>query len=142
MANRLGCELSEAVTAIAPVSGGYSPAQECRPARSVPVVAFHGTADPLLPYEGQGRLLLPIREWAAGWSARNGCEATPAVTFQHGQVTGETWNGCRDGADVVLYTVAGGGHSWPRSDMPAQITTQDINATDVMWEFFTAHPRP
>jgi polyhydroxybutyrate depolymerase len=144
MTNRLGCELSDLVAAIAPVSGGYPRAEACQPVRPVPVVAFHGTADHLLPYAGQGQLLLPVREWAAGWAARSGCGPTPTVTFQRGQVTGETWGNCHEGADVVLYTVEGGGHSWPGSDMLPQlgITTKDINATDVIWEFFAAHPRP
>ncbi len=146
MANWLGCELADQVAAIAPVSGGYPRAEACRPSRPVPVVAFHGTADSLLPYEGmgQGKLMFPIPEWAANWAALNGCSATPAVTLQHGQVTGQTWSNCREGADVVLYTVEGGGHSWPGSDIApeAGITTQDINATDVIWEFFAAHPKP
>jgi polyhydroxybutyrate depolymerase len=144
MTNRLGCESSDLIAAIAPVSGGYSGAEECRPGRPVPVVAFHGTADHLIPYEGKGQLLLPAREWAAAWAARNGCNSKPTVTFQHGQVSGETWGGCRQGAEVVFYTVEGGGHSWPGSDMVPQlgITTKDINATDVIWEFFVAHPMP
>jgi len=146
MTNRLGCELSDQVTAIAPVSGGYPRAEACRPSRPVPVVAFHGTADNLLPYEGlgQGKLMLPVPEWAAGWAARNGCNTTPAVTFQRSQVTGQTWENCSEGADVVLYTVVGGGHSWPGSDIAPEsgITTQDINATDVIWDFFAAHPKP
>lgn len=87
---------------------------------------------------------MPAREWAAGWASRNGCDQTPKVTFQKGQVTGETWGNCRDGADVILYTIEGGGHSWPGSDMLPQlgITTKDINATDVIWDFFAAHPMP
>ena len=142
MANRLGCELSEVVAAIGPVSGGYPPSQECNPSRPVPIVAFHGTEDKLIPYEGQGRLFLPAREWAAGWAARNGCDPTPVVTFQKGEVTGETWSNCKAGADVTFYTIFGRGHSWPGSVMPAEITTHDINATDVIWEFFIAHPMP
>jgi polyhydroxybutyrate depolymerase len=142
MTNRLGCELADVLAAIAPVSGGYPPTQECHPTRPVPVVAFHGTADKLIPYEGQGRLLLSAREWAAAWANRNGCDSTPTVTFQHGEVTGETWDNCRDGATVTFYTVQGRGHSWPGSAMPPEITTQDINATDVIWEFFMAHPMP
>jgi polyhydroxybutyrate depolymerase len=146
MADRLGCEPSDQVAAIAPVSGGYPRAEACRPVRPVPVVAFHGTADNLLPYEklGQGKLMFPIPEWAANWAARNGCSATPAVTFQRGQVTRQTWGNCREGADVVLYTVEGGGHSWPGSNIAPQsgITTQDIDATDVIWEFFAAYPKP
>lgn len=144
MTNRLGCQLSDLVAAIAPVSGGYPRLEDCRPVRPVPVVAFHGTADNLIPYEGQGRVLLPVREWAAAWAACNACSPTPAVTFQHGQVTGETWGNCRAGADVTLYTIKDGGHSWPGSDMAPQlgITTKDINATDVIWDFFAAHPKP
>jgi polyhydroxybutyrate depolymerase len=146
MTDRLGCSLSDQVATIAPVSGGYPRAEACRPVRPVPVVSFHGTADNLLPYEGlgQGKLMFPIPEWAANWAARNGCNATPAVTFQHGQVTGQMWGNCREGADVVLYTVEGGGHSWPGSDIAPEsgITTQDINATDVIWGFFAAHPKP
>ncbi len=57
-------------------------------------------------------------------------------------MTGESWGNCREGAEVVLYTIYGGGHSWPGSAMPSEITTQDINATDVIWEFFAAHPAP
>lgn len=142
MSNRLGCEMADIFAAIAPVSGGYPPSQECRPVHPVAVVAFHGTADQLLPYEGQGRILLPVREWAAAWAARNGCGPTPTITFQHGEVTGETWSHCQEGAEVVLYTIQGRGHSWPGSGMPPEITTQDINATDVIWEFFASHPMP
>jgi polyhydroxybutyrate depolymerase len=142
MADRLGCDLSDVIAAIAPVSGGYPPGQECLPGRPVPVVAFHGTADKLIPYAGQGSLLLPAREWAAAWAARDGCALTPTITFQYGEVTGETWNNCREGTKVTFYTIEGRGHSWPGSDMPTEITTQDIDATDVIWEFFEAHPMP
>lgn len=141
MTNHLGCIMADVFAAIAPVSGGYPPLDDCHPTRPVPVVAFHGTADKLLPYEGQGRMLMPVRDWAAAWAARNGCEATPTVTFQQGEVTGETWSHCQASADVVFYTIQNRGHSWPGSDMPPDITTHDINATDVIWDFFVAHPR-
>ena len=142
MANLLGCELSEIFAAIAPVSEGYPPTQECNSSRPVPVVAFHGTSDRLIPFEGQGRLLLPAHDWAAAWAARNGCDPVPYVSFQNGDVTGETWGNCHEDAEVTFYTIQGGGHSWPGSDMPTEITTQDIDATDVIWDFFSAHPMP
>ncbi len=139
MANRLACDMPDVIAAIAPVSGAYLFWQDCSPSRPVPVVAFHGTADQIVPYEGQGRTLPPIRDWAAAWASRNGCSATPTVTFQKGEVTGETWDSCS--AEVVLYTIEGRGHSWPGSAMiPAlDIATQDIVATEVIWEFFAAH---
>jgi len=142
MSYRLACDLGDTLAAFAPVAGGYPPFKDCEPPRPVPVVAFHGTADNLMPYEGAPPVFLPVREWAASWAARNGCNATAKVTFKKGEVTGETWSGCRDNADVVLYTITGKGHSWPGSTMPERITTQDVIATDVMWEFFVTHPRP
>lgn len=43
---------------------------------------------------------------------------------------------------MVLYTIAGKGHSWPGSAMPEAITSHDISATDDIWDFFAAHPMP
>ena len=61
-----------------------------------------------------------------------------------GEVTGIRYSGCRDNADVILYTVHGGGHAWPGGEpLPVWLvgrTTQDIDATAVMWEFFQLHP--
>jgi polyhydroxybutyrate depolymerase len=48
MSSRLGCSLSDRIVAIAPVAGIYFPAG-CSSARPVPVIAFHGTADPIAP---------------------------------------------------------------------------------------------
>jgi polyhydroxybutyrate depolymerase len=46
---------------------------------------------------------------------------------------------------VILYTVEGGGHTWPGGKpLPEWIvgrTTNEINASRVMWEFFMQHPR-
>jgi polyhydroxybutyrate depolymerase len=142
MSYRLACDLAATIAAFAPVAGGYPPFTDCKAPRPVPVIAFHGTDDQLLPYEGKPPLLMPVHDWAASWAARNSCAAASTVSFQQGDVTEETWGGCRDGADVALYTISGKGHSWPGSSMPARITTHDINATDVIWEFFAAHPKP
>jgi len=44
---------------------------------------------------------------------------------------------------VILYTLADHGHSWPGSPvMPKAITSQAVNATDLMWDFFKQHPMP
>jgi len=135
MANRLGCDLSDVIAAIGPVSGAYFFADDCQPSRPVPVVAFHGTADGIIPYNG-GTELPPIPQWAADWAARNGCDLTSTLTYSHGDVTGETWGNCDNDALVTLYTVANGTHAWPG----AAGATQDIKATDTIWEFFAAHP--
>jgi len=136
MVNRLGCDLADVIAAIGPVSGAYLFHDTCQPTRPVPVVAFHGTADEIVPYGG-GESLPPIPHWAADWAVRNGCEITSTITYSQGDTTGETWENCDDDSLVTLYTLTGGNHWWPG----APGATQFIDATDTIWEFFTAHPR-
>lgn len=142
----LGCALADRIAAIGGVSGAYVlPLEGCRPSRPVPMIAFHGTADAIVPYEGgpsRGpEMLLPaIPQWMAARAALNGCGGSPAELPASGEVSGLRYSGCAQGADVDFYTIDGGGHSWPGGDpMPQWIvghTTQDIDATRVMWEFF------
>ncbi len=139
MAHKLGCELPRRVAAVAPVAGAYL-YPDCQPERPVPVVAFHGTTDPVVPYAGYDRLP-GVEDWAAGWAGRNGCASTLSVVYQQGEVTGQAWADCE--ADVVLYTIKGGGHTWPGGGgMDARFgrTTADVDASQVMWAFFQAHP--
>jgi polyhydroxybutyrate depolymerase len=85
------------------------------------------------------------------WSMVNGCDTTPQLTSlpdaaDDGTVIRQfTAMGCNGNADVVLDVVRGGGHTWPGHAMQAPIdlgvTSQDIDATTLMWDFFKAHPR-
>ncbi len=140
MAWRLACDRPEIFAAFGFVSGGY-PRVCVTPVRP-PIILFHGTSDRLLPYDGRG-MLMPVREFAVGWAARDGCRLASQgeVIYRKGDATGERW-ACQAGREVELYTLDGKGHSWPGSSMPARITSQDIDATAVMWAFFEAHPRP
>lgn len=145
MTNRLACDMSDLIAAIAPDSGAYNFWQDCNPARPIPVLAFHGLDDNIVPYEGSNpQALTPsIENWAQAWAERNGCSATPKITTPVETVTVRTWSGCKQNADVILYTLADHGHSWPGSPiMPEAITSQAVNATDLMWGFFVAHPMP
>ncbi|MFN7866218.1 MAG: hypothetical protein ACK5TX_02325, partial [Planctomyces sp.] len=60
------------------------------------------------------------------------------------RVTQKTWSGGRDGSEVVLVEIQGGGHTWPgQRPVVARLgaATMDISANDLMWEFFQRHPR-
>jgi len=145
MTNRVGCDMADVIAAIAPDSGAYNFWQDCSPSRPVPVLAFHGLDDNIIPYEGgtPKAMLPPIEEWAMTWATRNGCAGSANITTPIETVTLRTWSNCRDNADVMLYILANHGHSWPGSPiMPASITSQAVNATNVMWEFFVNHPMP
>ena len=146
----LACKLSDRIAAIGGVAGAYStPFDECNPSRPVPVIAFHGDADPIVPYQGgtrrpPGFSLPAVSDWIAGWAKHNRCNTPPVELPANGEVSGIRYTNCAQNADVDFYAVHGGGHSWPGGKgLPRLIvghTTQDIDATQVMWDFFQAHP--
>jgi polyhydroxybutyrate depolymerase len=129
----------------------------CNPSRPVPAMAFHGTADPLVSYEGgnmQGRALsqgadltrAPTRfvgaeEWVTLWAAGNGCDPTPEIIPSQGDARGVRYTGCDQGAGVVLITIEEGGHTWPGGAPIPGVgkTSRDIDATAEMWHFFQAY---
>jgi poly(3-hydroxybutyrate) depolymerase len=55
---------------------------------------------------------------------------------------------CPKGSDVELYRITDGDHTWPGSATTAQLssvlgkTTLSIDATALMWDFFSAHALP
>jgi polyhydroxybutyrate depolymerase len=66
------------------------------------------------------------------------------VTYQHGDSTCARWLGCDGGSEVVRCIAEGAGHTWP-GGMPVPTlgkTTQDMSATEMMLDFFEAHPMP
>lgn len=149
MSYLLACQLADRIAAAGSVAGAYLfPLSACQPSRPVPFIAFHGTADPIVPYAGgpSASFDLPfpvVPDWIAAYAQRSGCDAAPVPLPGRGEVSGVQYAGCRDGADVVFYTIAGGGHAWPGGEpLPRFIvghTTQDIDATAVMWAFFSEH---
>lgn len=149
MSNRLACEASDIIAAIGGVAGAYAPLT-CAPDRPVPVIAFHGTDDPLVPIDGLERGLgggaLPaIRDWVDGWAARNGCDvASPEALPRIGAVTGIRYTNCINDAEVVYYIAEGAGHTWPGGGPQVRIVAgevnRDIDASRLMWAFFAQHP--
>jgi polyhydroxybutyrate depolymerase len=142
--HRLACELSTRIAAVAPVAGVLGE-PTCNPTRPVPVMEFHGTLDPLVPYGGDPVLgFPPVPQTFTGWSTRDGCTGTPTDTFDDVDSHCSTYSSCSAGAVVTLCTVDGGGHTWPGGlPVPALgYTTPFLSATDAMWTFFQAHPLP
>jgi polyhydroxybutyrate depolymerase len=148
----LSCQLAERIAAIGSVAGAYLyPWNNCQPARPVPAVLFHGTADPIVPYQGgpsvSFHLPFPsIPEWVEAQARRHGCTSAPLALPARGDVTGVQYSDCATGAELIFYTIAGGGHAWPGGEpLPRFIvghTSADIDATRTMWEFFQMHPLP
>ena len=146
----LSCELSERIAAVGLVAGAYLyPWEACHPSRAVPAVVFHGTADQIVPFQGGPSRMFDIPfpaipQWVDSLAEHNDCEGMFEQLPLSGEVSGVRYTHCA--AEVVFYTITGGGHSWPSGQaLPEMIvghTTHDIDATRVIWDFFMAHPQP
>jgi polyhydroxybutyrate depolymerase len=153
---RLACDLPEVFAAIAPVAGAL-PEQlvpTCGHTQPVSVMAFQGTADRLVPYGGGGAgrrgSVLGAERSIAFWAEIDGCAGQPSTTLEPDRVRDGTrvrrleYAECRDGRSVVLYTIEGGGHTWPGGPGVRLVVgrvSREIDATRVIWEFFAAHGR-
>ncbi|HEV2368442.1 MAG TPA: hypothetical protein VGR90_01125, partial [Acidimicrobiales bacterium] len=140
---------SSTFAAVAPVSGLRFPSP-CPVDRPVPVVAFHGRADPVDPYDGNGQAYwtYSVPTAAQRWAAQDSCRATPKTTATAGYSLAQ-YGGCAGGAAVELYILTSEGHEWPGGPpLPASIInalgkqSDAVDANATMWAFFTAHPRP
>ena len=144
MSIRLACDMPDRITAIGLVEQLYD---GCQP--HVPLIVFHGLADQLVPFGGGGENIPeegggtfpPVRATVQSWAQALGCAPTsPAVTkpTQHIELT--SYNGCRPGDGAVqLYVVNGGGHTWPGAHLfgDPKMTTQEIDASELIWQFFS-----
>jgi len=155
MCYRLASELSDRIAAIAPV-GGPMGTESCHPVRPVSVIHFHGDADEFAPFAGgrgrgpSGTDFLSVQHSIDAWVEADGCQTTPTTTrlpdrHDDGTTVREVRYGSgRDGAEVVLVVIEGGGHTWPGREPRMRVlgpATRDVSANDMMWEFFRQHPR-
>ena len=152
----LSCTMPDRIAAVGLVAAAHLFAPSlCKDLRPVPMIAFHGTADNDTPYAGgkSGKSwILPMRfpsipAVTAGWAKRNQCAPTPVESRVASDVTRLEYTQCVTNAPAVLYTIHGGGHTWPGGDaayLPEWFvgkTTQSIDASSLMWDFFSTHPK-
>jgi polyhydroxybutyrate depolymerase len=120
----------------------------CGGTRPVSIVAFHGTADPVVPFDGgkvqccSGALVGSAPGAMAGWAAHDHCGPAFVDARLGSQVRRRIWSGCDGASSVVFYMIDGGGHTWPGSiPLPRLgLTTTQIDASATIWAFFAAHP--
>lgn len=115
MAHRLACEAADLFAAVASVSGTLG-VEPCEPTRPIPLLEIHGTADTIVPYDGDGPVDNPSTpEAMASWVERNACEPRPEVVSEQDDASCERWSGCADDVAVELCTIVEGQHCWPGS---------------------------
>jgi polyhydroxybutyrate depolymerase len=88
-----------------------------------------------------------VEESVQTWVKLNGCDEKPKtdVLSKDGdemKVTRSVYGGGKNGAEVVLIVIEGGGHTWPGQQPPVGFmgkSAKYISANDLMWEFFQKH---
>jgi polyhydroxybutyrate depolymerase len=165
MSYRLACELTYKITAIAPVDGNIPLMllPECSPSRYISVLAINNINDPLVPYNGgdiYGSIrrvnlgkVLSVDESILFWVNWNKCSANPVITevpdrdLKDGtKVIRKHYLNGMEGTEVILFSIEGGGHTWPGGFqyLPVAIigrTCRDFDANEVIWSFFKNHSR-
>jgi polyhydroxybutyrate depolymerase len=131
MSYRLACDHADTIAAIG-VLAGDATTTPCEPSQGVNVLHMHGTADDVIPYSG-------AEPSVANWAGYNGCGATRHTTgsadfistVAGDETTLATQDGCPAGADVELWSMAGGGH----------IPSLTPAFEPALWAWFGAHHR-
>jgi polyhydroxybutyrate depolymerase len=142
----IACALPDRIAAIAEVAATAGP-RACGTDAAIPIITFRGTEDFCVPYQGGTSacgMRLPVvaaEEAIRLWGEHDGCDPAPAVTQVAERVRATAYSACNGFVAAILYTIEGGGHTWPGSIDLARLgaTTHEIDATDLIWEFFVAH---
>jgi len=151
---RLACELSHQIAAIAPVSAVLGMEfSQCERARAMPIIHFHGKQDQHAVYKGgigpNAREKIPrksVPETIMFWVEHNGLPKEPTATYREGNAVGVVY-GSDDEAQVILWTIEDGGHTWPGgqsslSESKVGKLSHDISASERIWSFFERYTLP
>lgn len=136
------------VKAVAGVSGTIDIANN--PAAAVPLLHIHGTADTRVPYRGgQGEdgwvdtsftsVAQEMAAFAATDAALTKTERFIDPADDGMRVVQSDWRN-RNGVQIRLLTVEGGGHVWPGGQSKRKVSTADISANTEILRFFAEHP--
>ena len=163
MSYRLALELPEKIAAIAPVAGAIPidilPEEPLLTQLSVCVIS--GTSDPLIPWEGgtvgtnrnPRGIVISVPDSVNYWVINNNCNSTPETVLlpdidpsDGTRVYFHRYGSGENNTEVVLYEIKNGGHTWPDgyqylSKIIIGRTSKDINANEVIWDFFKNHPK-
>ena len=157
------CQMTEKISGFAVVSASL-PRQlrsQCTAKQKIPGLLIVGRDDPYIAWQmgdseksgidaGLSTELLPVLQTVEYWTGRNRCDFRPLIQaipnndVRDGtSVTRLAYDGhCLTNKPIILYAVTGGGHSWPGNQYQAPFedagrTSQDINASEEIWKFFS-----
>lgn len=154
--HRFACEHADEITAIATVSGpmALNIYNQCNPSEPVSVLVFHGRDDPYLPWGGGeinlfGGIVISVDDTFNYWTSFNNCPSPDITSINTSLLDGTSVtrtaydDACTNQTSVVLYDIEGGGHTWPGgvNSITSGKTTQDIDASAIIWDFMNTHTK-
>jgi polyhydroxybutyrate depolymerase len=161
LAYRMACAMSDRIAAIGAVSGSLAgPLEQCAPSRPVALLHVHGTADPIVPFEGgEGSpLLTPLGSNIPSFpsvaaeldrfASLDGCRGPAETVFRRDDTTCKRHGDCSNEAVVQLCTIEGGGHTWPGGaplGLAALVVgsqSPTLPTTELLWSFLSQHRLP
>ena len=165
MTQRLACESPQRFAAFASVIANLPVSMKavCKPGQPVAIMLINGTDDPLMPYAGGeikkgrriglGGTVVSVRETVRFWADNNHCQGNGDTTNlpdkdpnDDTRINKTHFTDCYSGSEVVFYSIEGGGHTWPGSNIKPRLrrisgnVSRDMNASEVVWDFFQQHP--
>ena len=153
MAYRLASEMPDRIAAIGVVNAtiGVTATKSGlkskipKPSRPVPIIAFHGWSNKVMPYDGGNgargaRSYVSVNQSIDFWRASNGCVAEPQIKRYGKRETVRILYPSKNGlGDVLLYKLPHADHEWPK--MVLDVGGVSHTPAALMWAFFEAHRR-
>ncbi len=149
MSYYLACERSDIFAAVASVTGSITDSviHYCDLQRPVPIMQFHGTEDPTVPYNGMPGAYPSMQGLVDFWVGQNNCTSTDVTMYDIPDTNlGDSstadvviYDNCENNSQVILYTIYGGEHTWPGASLNIGITNKDVNASEEIWKFFSGY---
>ncbi len=157
--NRLACDLTGELAAIAAVAATMPDTLPplCKPSAPISVLFMHGSKDPIVHIDG-GPILrnrgaaIALAQASEFWRKWDGTSPQPVIENlpEHADdgttVRREVYSGGKQGTEVVVYVLEGGGHTWPGGPQYLPVflvgkANRNLDATQVIWDFFKRHTR-
>ncbi len=136
----------------------------CKPQQAVNLLMINGREDGFVPWEGgevkkgwfggKGGKIVSVDRMLQFWQRHNQCQQSSRKALPDKSPDDATrvfrveYQQCRSNSQLVLLDIEGGGHIWP--GYPLRFfgrkmlgkSSQDINASEVIWHFFSATDKP
>lgn len=154
---RLACDMADQFAAVASVAATMPETlvPVCKPSRPISVMFMHGTKDPLVHIDG-GTILrdrgrnVSLAEASSFWRKFDQTSSKPETediadrASDGTSVHKDAYKDGKQGTEVVVYTIEGGGHTWPGGSQYLPVflvgkVTKNLDGTQAILEFFEQH---